>query len=60
MSASSDRAGRTVILALGGPLRGDDGVGAAVLKSLAKGGRLPAETDLVDGGTCGLETALLL
>lgn len=60
MSASSEPSGHTLVLALGNPLRGDDGVGAAVLQSLAESGRLPAGTDLVDGGSCGLETALLL
>lgn len=55
----SDRQG-TVILALGNPLRGDDGVGSAVLHALSLSGRVPPDVDLVDGGAAGLETALLL
>lgn len=49
----------TLILALGNPLRGDDGVAAAVLQQL---GALPLPPDiaLLDGGTPGLETVLLL
>lgn len=51
------------MLALGNPLRGDDGVGAAVLAQIAM--QLAAEplaeaVELLDGGTAGLETALLL
>jgi hydrogenase maturation protease len=48
-----------LILALGNPLRGDDGVGGAVLEQLAARGVPPGVT-LLDGGTAGLETALLL
>lgn len=50
----------TLILALGNPLRGDDGVGAAILDALAASGSLPEGVNLLDGGTAGLETALLL
>ncbi|MBN1286759.1 MAG: hydrogenase maturation protease [Anaerolineae bacterium] len=49
----------TLVLALGNPLRGDDGVGAAVLEQLEQAGRPPSVT-LTDGGTAGLETVLLL
>ncbi len=49
----------TIVLALGNPLRGDDGVGAAVIEALAAAG-VPQGVDLVDGGTPGLETVLLL
>ncbi len=48
-----------LVLALGNPLRGDDGVGAAVIEALA-GTDLPRGATLLDGGTPGLETALLL
>jgi hydrogenase maturation protease len=41
-------------------LRGDDGAGGAVLARLATAGPPPSEVDLIDGGTPGLETALLL
>lgn len=50
---------RTLVLALGNPLRGDDGIGAAVLAALAEK-PLPEQVTLLDGGTPGLETALLL
>jgi hydrogenase maturation protease len=48
----------TLVLALGNPLRGDDGVGAATLEALSRHD-LPEGVDLVDGGTGGLETVLL-
>ncbi|GAB4574365.1 MAG: hypothetical protein Kow0077_20540 [Anaerolineae bacterium] len=50
---------KTLVLALGNPLRGDDGIGQAVvaqLQTLA----LPAHITLQDGGTPGLETVLLM
>lgn len=50
---------KTVVLALGNPLRGDDGVGTAVLQALAEYA-LPPHVTLIDGGTPGLETTLLL
>jgi len=49
-----------LVLALGNPLRGDDGAGQAVLEALSKSGRLPPDVVLVDGGTAGLDTALAL
>ncbi|MCE7945924.1 MAG: hydrogenase maturation protease [Chloroflexi bacterium CFX4] len=49
----------TVILALGNPLRGDDGVGAAVLEQLGRSA-LPKTVALLDGGTVGLALVLLL
>ena len=48
-----------VVLALGNPLRGDDGVGAAVLSALESRPGIVATT-FVDGGTPGLETVLVL
>jgi hydrogenase maturation protease len=50
----------TRVLALGNPLRGDDGIGSAVLEALAQSGRMPPGVELLDGGTAGLETTLLL
>ncbi|MBN1122669.1 MAG: hydrogenase maturation protease [Anaerolineae bacterium] len=47
----------TLILALGNPLRADDGVGAAVIEAL-RDHRLPPDVELLDGGTPGLETVL--
>ncbi len=48
----------TLVLALGNPLRGDDGVGAATLEVLSRHD-LPEGVDLVDGGTGGLEIVLM-
>jgi hydrogenase maturation protease len=50
----------TLVLSLGNPLRGDDGVGAAVIEMLAHDPRLPEHVTVVDGGTPGLESVLLL
>jgi hydrogenase maturation protease len=47
----------TLVLALGNPLRGDDGVGAAVLKALPA---LPPGVTGLDGGTPGLGLVLSL
>jgi hydrogenase maturation protease len=52
--------GGTLVLALGNPLRGDDGIGPAVLEALSAEKNLPPDVTLLDGGTAGLETALLL
>jgi hydrogenase maturation protease len=49
----------TLVLALGNPHRGDDGAGPAVAAAL-QASPLPRNTSVVDGGTPGLETALLL
>ena len=43
----------TLILGLGNPLRGDDGVGVRVVEALAERA-LPGEVEVVDGGTGGL------
>jgi len=50
----------TLVLALGNPLRGDDGVGSEVLARLGETAVLPSHITLIDGGTPGLETALTL
>lgn len=47
----------TLVLALGNPLRGDDGVGAAVLNALPA---LPPGATGLDGGTPGLGLVLSL
>jgi hydrogenase maturation protease len=49
----------TLVVALGNLLRGDDGVATAVLTTLATTHPLPETVTLLDGGTPGLETALL-
>jgi len=59
MSSTQHLPDRTLVLALGNPLRGDDGVGAAVLDTL-RDDALPPSVDLIDGGTSGLELVLIL
>ena len=49
---------KTLVLALGNPLRGDDGIGSAVLQCLLATAVFPPHITLIDGGTPGLETAL--
>jgi hydrogenase maturation protease len=49
----------TVVIGLGNPLRGDDGVGVRVVQALAEQA-LPSETEVVDGGTQGLGLVTLL
>lgn len=46
---------RTLVLALGNPIRSDDGVGIVVLRCLEKDPRVPSAVDLLEGGTKGLE-----
>ncbi len=48
----------TLVLGLGNPLRGDDGVGPVVISTLLEEYSLP-DVKFVDGGTPGLETALI-
>ena len=45
---------RVVVIGLGNPLMGDDGLGLAVLEELQSGYALPTNVELVDGGTWGL------
>ncbi|MCA9922262.1 MAG: hydrogenase maturation protease, partial [Anaerolineales bacterium] len=51
--------GDVLVLGIGNPLRGDDGVGTAVISALQHM-PLPPDVELVDGGTAGLEIVLLL
>jgi hydrogenase maturation protease len=44
----------TVVLGLGNPLMGDDGLGLAVLERLRSEWEVPTHVDLVDGGTWGM------
>jgi hydrogenase maturation protease len=46
---------RTLVLALGNPIRSDDGVGIVALGCLEKDPRVPNAVDLLEGGTKGLE-----
>jgi len=45
---------RVVVIGLGNPLMGDDGLGLTVLDDLRTGYALPPEVELVDGGTWGM------
>jgi hydrogenase maturation protease len=45
---------RVVVIGLGNPLMGDDGLGLAVLDELRTGYSLPPDVELVDGGTWGM------
>jgi hydrogenase maturation protease len=57
MSTSSDRPGPgpTLVLGVGNPLMGDDGLGPAALARLLQEWSLPPEISWRDGGTGGLE-----
>lgn len=46
---------RTVVLALGNPIRSDDGVALAALQRLEEDPRVSGSVHLVEGGTKGLE-----
>jgi hydrogenase maturation protease len=54
MSTSERAAGRTVVIGVGNPLMGDDGLGLAALAQLRNEWEIPAEVELVDGGTWGM------
>lgn len=49
----------TLVLGLGNPLRGDDGVAAAVIDWLGQR-PLPGGVELLEGGTPGLEIVLMM
>ncbi len=49
----------TLVVGLGNPLRGDDGVGPRVAQALAEAA-LPPEVEVLDGGTRGLEVVNML
>ena len=46
-----------LILALGNPLHGDDGIGAAIIHALNSIPTLPSNVTLMDGGTGGIKIA---
>jgi len=50
--STSDR--RTVVIGLGNPLMGDDGLGLAALARLRDEWEVPPDVELVDGGTWGM------
>jgi hydrogenase maturation protease len=51
--STSERAGGTVVIGLGNPIMGDDGLGLAALARLQARGVAP-EVELMDGGTWGM------
>ena len=50
----SESGAGTLVIGLGNPLMGDDGLGLAALERLAADWVLPPSVELVDGGTWGL------
>jgi hydrogenase maturation protease len=50
----------TLVLALGNPLLGDEGVGLRALEALASAADFPPSVELLDGGTAGLSLVPLL
>jgi len=52
--------GGTVVVGLGNPLMGDDGLGLAALDRLRRRGGLPSAVELADGGTWGMRLLPLL
>ena len=53
------RAG-TLVIGLGNPLMGDDGIGLEALRRFARGHPVPAGVELVDGGTWGMNLLPLI
>ena len=51
---------RTLVLGLGNPIMGDDGVGVAALNRLRHYWELPPDVELVDGGTWGMNLLPLI
>lgn len=51
---------RTLVLGLGNPLMGDDGVGVAAVERLREEWELPDDVELVDGGTWGMNLLPLI
>jgi len=54
MMKPNETDGRTVVLGLGNPLMGDDGVGLFALSQLQDDWFLGSDVEVVDGGTWGL------
>ena len=50
--STNDR--RTVVIGLGNPLMGDDGLGLVVLERLRREYAVPTDVELIDGGTWGM------
>jgi hydrogenase maturation protease len=47
--------GKKLVLGLGNTIMADDGVGPRVIELLKKDARVPADLELLDGGTLGLD-----
>lgn len=54
MSRHDPWPGQTVVIGLGNPLMGDDGLGLAAVAQLRARWDVPPEVELVDGGTGGM------
>jgi hydrogenase maturation protease len=51
---------RDLVIGLGNPIMGDDGIGLAALERLREGWEIPPAVELVDGGTWGMTLLPLL
>ncbi|HUX35084.1 MAG TPA: HyaD/HybD family hydrogenase maturation endopeptidase [Gemmatimonadaceae bacterium] len=51
---TAERDGRDLVIGLGNPLMGDDGIGLAALERLQAEWEVPPEVELIDGGTWGM------
>ncbi len=61
MNSGSDQvAPRVLVLGIGNTVMSDDGVGVKVVQSLQRRYRFPADVELVDGGTLGLDLLPML
>jgi hydrogenase maturation protease len=56
----TDARRRTLVIGLGNPLMGDDGIGLAALEQLNGSRQLPGGVELVDGGTWGMNLLPLI
>jgi hydrogenase maturation protease len=56
----TDPPARTLVIGLGNPLMGDDGVGLAALERLRDGWDVSPDVELVDGGTWGMNLLPLI
>ena len=56
----TDARRRTLVIGLGNPLMGDDGIGLAALEQLGGSRQLPGGVELVDGGTWGMNLLPLI
>ena len=57
---SEPTSGEVLVIGLGNPIMGDDGLGVAALERLRQGWGLPESVRLVDGGTWGMNLLPLI